>query len=135
MTLSAGTRLGPYVILAPIGAGGMGEVYRARDAKLDRDVAVKVLPSQLTASPDALARFEREAKAVAALSHPNILAIFEFAVKLSRTPSEAGKSDVAALRKIGLSDLEIVDLVLSAAIFGWANRLMNTLGEPIRQGD
>ncbi len=78
MTLSAGARLGPYEILAPLGAGGMGEVYRARDAKLDRDVAVKVLPSQLTANPDALARFEREAKAVAALSHPNILAIFDF---------------------------------------------------------
>ena len=78
MTLAAGTRLGPYEILAPIGAGGMGEVYRARDAKLDRDVAVKVLPSQLTANADALARFEREAKAVAALSHPNILAIFDF---------------------------------------------------------
>ena len=78
MTLAAGTRLGPYEILAPIGAGGMGEVYRARDAKLDRDVAVKVLPSQLTSNPDALARFEREAKAVAALSHPNILAIFDF---------------------------------------------------------
>jgi serine/threonine-protein kinase len=78
MTLSAGTRLGPYEILAPIGAGGMGEVYRAHDAKLDREVAVKVLPTQLTANPDALARFEREAKAVAALSHPNILAIHDF---------------------------------------------------------
>ncbi len=78
MTLSAGTRLGPYEILAPIGAGGMGEVYRARDAKLDREVAVKVLPPQLTSNADALARFEREAKAVAALSHPNILAIFDF---------------------------------------------------------
>jgi TolB-like protein len=78
MTLPAGTRLGPYEILAPIGAGGMGEVYRARDSKLDRDVAVKVLPAHLTANPDALARFEREAKAVAALSHPNILSIFDF---------------------------------------------------------
>jgi len=78
MTLSAGTRLGPYEILAPLGAGGMGEVYRARDSKLDRDVAVKVLPAHLTSNPDALARFEREAKAVAALSHPNILAIFDF---------------------------------------------------------
>src|SRR4029079_8702028 len=56
----------------------MGEVYRARDSKLDRDVAVKVLPAQLTADPDSLARFEREAKAVAALSHPNILSIFDF---------------------------------------------------------
>jgi eukaryotic-like serine/threonine-protein kinase len=78
MTLAPGTRLGPYEILTPIGAGGMGEVYRARDAKLDRDVAVKVLPALLTSNPDALARFEREAKAVAALSHPNILAIFDF---------------------------------------------------------
>ena len=78
MSLSAGTRLGPYEILAPLGAGGMGEVFRARDTKLDREVAVKVLPAHLTSNPDALARFEREAKAVAALSHPNILAIFDF---------------------------------------------------------
>jgi len=78
LSLTTGTRLGPYEILAPLGAGGMGEVYRARDSKLDRDVAVKVLPAQLTSSPDALARFEREAKAVAALSHPNILSIFDF---------------------------------------------------------
>ncbi|MFY9550494.1 MAG: protein kinase [Thermoanaerobaculia bacterium] len=78
MTLSAGTRLGPYEILSPLGAGGMGEVYRARDTKLDRDVAVKVLPALFADDPQALARFEREAKAVAALSHPNILAIFDF---------------------------------------------------------
>ena len=78
MTLPAGTRLGSYEILAPIGAGGMGEVYRARDTKLDRDVAVKVLPESVAADPDTLARFEREAKAVAALSHPNILAIHDF---------------------------------------------------------
>ncbi len=78
MTLSAGTRLGPYEILSPLGAGGMGEVYRARDQKLDRDVAVKVLPQSVAADPDSLARFEREAKAVAALSHQNILAIHDF---------------------------------------------------------
>jgi eukaryotic-like serine/threonine-protein kinase len=78
MPLSPGTRLGPYEILSPLGAGGMGEVYRARDKKLDRDVAVKVLPQSVAADPDALARFEREAKAVAALSHPNILAIHDF---------------------------------------------------------
>jgi len=78
MTLAAGTRLGPYEILAPLGAGGMGEVYRARDRKLDRDVAIKVLPASVAADPDTLARFEREAKAVAALSHPNILSIFDF---------------------------------------------------------
>ena len=78
MTLAAGTRLGPYEILAPLGAGGMGEVYRARHSTLDREVAVKVLPAHLTSNPDALARFDREAKAVAALSHPNILSIFDF---------------------------------------------------------
>ena len=78
MTLPTGTRLGAYEIVAPLGAGGMGEVYRARDRKLDRDVAVKVLPESVAKDPDALARFEREAKAVAALSHPNILAIFDF---------------------------------------------------------
>src|SRR4249920_3643081 len=78
MALSPGSRLGPYEILAPLGAGGMGEVYRARDRKLDRNVAVKVLPQAVAADPDALARFEREAKAVAALSHPNILAIHDF---------------------------------------------------------
>ena len=79
MTLSPGTRLGPYEILAPLGAGGMGEVYKARDTRLDRFVAVKVLPGHLAKNDDALARFEREAKAVAALNHPNILGIHDFA--------------------------------------------------------
>jgi eukaryotic-like serine/threonine-protein kinase len=78
VTLAAGTKLGPYEILSPLGGGGMGEVYRARDKKLDRDVAIKVLPRSVAADPDTLARFEREAKAVAALSHPNILAIHDF---------------------------------------------------------
>ena len=78
MPLSPGSRLGPYEILAPLGAGGMGEVYRARDKKLDRDVAIKVLPESVAGDPAALARFEREAKAVAALSHPNILSIFDY---------------------------------------------------------
>ena len=78
MALTLGTRLGTYEIVAPLGAGGMGEVYRARDHKLDREVAIKVLPQTVAADPDRLARFEREAKAVAALSHPNILSIFDF---------------------------------------------------------
>ncbi len=77
MTLDRGTKLGTYEIEESIGAGGMGEVYRARDHKLDRDVAIKVLPEAL-ATEDFLLRFEREAKAVAALSHPNILAIYDF---------------------------------------------------------
>jgi TolB-like protein len=78
MSLPSGTALGPYEILAPLGAGGMGEVYRARDRRLERDVAVKVLPERLATDQRALERFEREAKAVAALSHPNILAIHDF---------------------------------------------------------
>ncbi|MBP9142951.1 MAG: serine/threonine-protein kinase [Thermoanaerobaculia bacterium] len=77
MTLAVGDRLGSYEILGELGSGGMGQVYRARDGRLDRDVALKVLPPQLAANADALARFEREAKAVAALSHPNILAIYD----------------------------------------------------------
>ncbi len=78
MTLAAGARLGPYEILSPLGAGGMGEVYKARDTRLERTVAVKVLPERLAGDPDALSRFVREAKSVAALSHPNILAIHDF---------------------------------------------------------
>src|SRR5713226_4111100 len=76
MLLSVGDRLGPYEILAPIGAGGMGEVYKARDTKLDREVAVKVLPAALAQDPERLARFEREAKVLAALNHPNIAQIY-----------------------------------------------------------
>src|SRR5262245_27501341 len=78
MPLATGSRLGSYEVISPLGAGGMGEVYRARDDKLGREVAIKLLPTHLSDSPAALARFEREAKAVAALSHPNILAIFDF---------------------------------------------------------
>jgi eukaryotic-like serine/threonine-protein kinase len=76
MRLAAGSRLGPYEILAPLGAGGMGEVYRARDSKLHRSVAIKVLPEIFAADPERLLRFEREAMALAALSHPNIAGIF-----------------------------------------------------------
>jgi hypothetical protein len=77
MSLAPGTRLGPYEVLSPLGAGGMGEVYRARDTRLDRDVAIKVLPAEFAQDADRLARFEREAKAIAALSHPNILALYD----------------------------------------------------------
>ncbi len=75
--LKEGTRLGPYEVVAPVGAGGMGEVYQARDTRLGRSVAVKVLPSDLASDPDRRKRFEREARAVAALSHPNICTIFD----------------------------------------------------------
>jgi serine/threonine protein kinase len=75
--IASGTRLGPYVIAAPIGAGGMGEVYKAHDPRLDRDVAVKVLPAGLSIEPERLTRFEQEARAAAALNHPNILAVYD----------------------------------------------------------
>jgi eukaryotic-like serine/threonine-protein kinase len=77
MALASGTKLGPYEIVSPLGAGGMGEVYRARDARLSRDVAVKVLPAAFSRDPERLRRFEQEARATAALSHPNILAVFD----------------------------------------------------------
>jgi len=75
--LAAGSRLGPYEIVAPLGAGGMGEVYRARDPRLGREVAVKVLPAAVSADPDRLRRFEQEARAASALNHPNILTVFD----------------------------------------------------------
>jgi Tol biopolymer transport system component len=84
MPLEKGTLLGSYEILGMLGAGGMGEVYRARDTRLDREVAIKVLPEELAADAAALARFEREAKAVAALAHPNILAIYDFGAEGGR---------------------------------------------------
>src|SRR5258708_17232953 len=78
MPLQPGTRLGPYVIDALLGAGGMGEVYRARDPKLNRDVALKILPETVATDPDRVARFRREAQVLAALNHPNIGHIYGF---------------------------------------------------------
>src|SRR5262245_65741120 len=80
MPLSPGTRYAQYEIIAPLGAGGMGEVYRARDLRLDRDVAIKVMSDQVAGDPEMRQRFETEVKAVAALSHPSILAIYELAI-------------------------------------------------------
>ncbi|MBC8647684.1 MAG: serine/threonine protein kinase, partial [Thermoanaerobaculia bacterium] len=77
MSLTAGSRLGPYEILAPLGAGAMGEVYRARDPRLNREVAIKVLPASFSADPDRLRRFEQEAKAAGVLSHPNITSVYD----------------------------------------------------------
>src|SRR6202050_1472534 len=77
MPLSVGDKLGPYELLAPIGAGGMGEVWKARDSRLNRDVALKVLPEHLARDAQAVARFDREGKAVAALSHANILVLYD----------------------------------------------------------
>src|SRR5215470_12519616 len=77
MALTSGTRLGPYEIQSPLGAGGMGEVYRARDTRLDRSVAIKILPEHLSGSREARQRFDREARAVSSLSHPNICHLYD----------------------------------------------------------
>src|SRR5216684_6642122 len=94
MPLSPGTLLGPYEILAPLGAGGMGEVYRARDTKLKRDVALKVLPPAFANDPDRMARFQREAEMLAALNHPNIAHIYgveERAIAMELVEGESPK--------------------------------------------
>jgi serine/threonine protein kinase len=85
--LSAGARLGPYEILSALGAGGMGEVYRARDTKLDRAVAIKILPETFAADAERIARFQREARALAALNHPNIAHI-----TVSKNPAASARS-------------------------------------------
>ena len=77
MALTPGHRLGPYEILGPLGAGGMGEVYRAKDTRLGRDVAVKILPAHLSDNPDVRERFEREARAISSLNHPNICTLYD----------------------------------------------------------
>src|SRR6202034_3368708 len=77
MTLTAGTRFGPYEVQSPIGAGGMGEVYRARDTRLDRTVAVKILPTHLSDNPEAKQRFEREARTISSLNHPHICTLHD----------------------------------------------------------
>jgi serine/threonine protein kinase len=77
MNLAIGARLGPYEVLSPLGAGGMGEVYRARDTRLDRTVAVKILAQHLSSTPERRQRFDREARAISSLSHPHICALYD----------------------------------------------------------
>jgi len=96
MSLTNGTRLGPYEILSAIGAGGMGEVYKARDTRLDRTVAIKVLPADVAADPDLRARFEREARAVAALNHPHICALYDVGEAQSPQPVALSPQPLAA---------------------------------------
>jgi serine/threonine protein kinase len=102
MSISSGTKLGPYEIVAPIGAGGMGEVYKARDSRLGRDVAIKVLPEEFAADKERLARFEQEARAASALSHPNILTVFDIGVA-------SGQSYIAMELVDGKSLRELLD--------------------------
>ena len=87
MSIAPGTQVGPYEIVAVIGSGGMGEVYRARDTRLDRFVAIKVLSPQLAVTPDLLERFRREARAVAALNHPNICTIHDIGPGSADSPA------------------------------------------------
>src|SRR6202040_2122955 len=77
MTTAAGSRLGPYEVLSPLGSGGMGEVYRARDSRLSREVAIKGLPAEVASDPARLKRFEKEARSASALNHPNIVTIYD----------------------------------------------------------
>ena len=97
MSLNPGTRLGPYEVLGPLGAGGMGEVYRARDTRLDREVALKVLPESFALDAERLARFEREAKTLASLNHPHIAQVHGF--------EEAGGVRVLAMELVEGDDL------------------------------
>ena len=117
--ITAGTKLGSYEILAPLGAGGMGEVYRAKDTKLNREVAIKVLPESLSKDPDALARFEREAHAVAALNHPNILSIHDFGsengVAFAVTELLVGETLRARLDEGALAQRRAVEIAIQIA--------------------
>src|ERR1700741_3210633 len=112
MALTSGTKLGPYEIQSPLGAGGMGEVYRARDTRLGRDVAIKVLPG-LFSEPDRLIRFEQEARATAALNHPNILAIFQMGTHVGVpyivTELLEGKTLAESLRRGPLTPRKPID--------------------------
>ena len=119
MALAPGTRLGTYEVIALVGAGGMGEVYRAHDSNLRRDVALKVLPAALVADPDRVARFEREARAVAALSHPNILAIHDLgsddSIRYAVTELLEGKTLREVLRAGPLAPHKALAIVLQIA--------------------
>src|SRR5256884_2963478 len=116
MPLAAGMRLGPYEITAPLGAGGMGEVYRARDSKLARDVAIKVLPPAFAEDAARMARFEREAQTLAALNHPNIAAIYgieQGAIVMELVPGEDLKGPVPV--ETALSYARQIAIALEAA--------------------
>ena len=121
MTLAPGTRIGPYEIVGPLGAGGMGEVYRARDTRLSRDVAIKILPADLVHDPERRARFEREAQAVSALNHPNIVTLYE-----------SGTSDVGPYLVLERVEGESLRSVLDAGP-GPIKRLLD-LGSQIAAG-
>ena len=128
MVLNIGTRLGVYEVTAKIGEGGMGEVYRARDTKLDRDVALKVLPETFTSDPDRLARFEREAKVLASLNHPNIGSIYGLEEAEPSTPSTRSGSTLSGVERSTGSGQGVVRALVLELVEG------PTLADRIKQG-
>jgi eukaryotic-like serine/threonine-protein kinase len=117
MPLGPGARLGPYEIVSPVGAGGMGEVYKARDIRLERTVAIKVLPAPFASDPERLARFEQEARAAAALSHPNILAVFDIGTHESAPfiVSELLAGDTLRAEMSGVTVRKAIDYAIQIA--------------------
>jgi serine/threonine protein kinase len=119
VALPPGTRLGAYETLSPLGAGGMGEVYRARDALLGRDIALKVLPEDLAANPDRLVRFEREARAVAGLAHPNIVTLHSIeeyeGVRFLVLELIEGRDLSTLVTQSGLPVAEVLDIAIPLA--------------------
>ncbi len=133
MTLVAGTRLGPYEVVGPLGAGGMGEVYRARDERLSRNVALKVLPGEISADKSRLERFEKEARAASSLNHPNIVTIYDIGSSESlayiamelvegRTLRELLVSGPIALRRLLSLSAQIADGLAKAHSAGIVHR-------------
>ncbi|HET6349420.1 MAG TPA: serine/threonine-protein kinase, partial [Candidatus Krumholzibacteria bacterium] len=130
MTLSPGTKLGPYEILSPLGAGGMGEVYRAHDSRLGRDVAVKVLPQHLSSNSEVRARFEREAKTVSSLNHPNICVLHDIGhdQDTDYLVMELIEGETLAARIARVGALPIADIVL------YGTQIANALEKAHRAG-
>src|SRR6187455_32294 len=119
MRLVAGTRLGPFEVVAPLGAGGMGEVWRAHDTRLGRDVALKLLPTDLSSSPDRLARFQREARTVAGLAHPNIVTLLSIeeheGMRYLVLELVEGQDLSTRITRGGLPVAEVLDLAIPIA--------------------
>src|SRR5688572_29441670 len=119
MPLTPATRIGPYEIIAPLGAGGMGEVYRARDPRLKRDIAIKVLPAEVASSPDRLVRLEREAMTVAGLNHPNIVVLYSIeedgGTRFLTMELVEGQSLAALVTPGGLPLAQVLDLAIALA--------------------
>ena len=105
MALNVGTRLGPYEVLAAIGAGGMGEVYKARDTRLDRIVAIKVLPAELAGDPQFRERFDREARTISQLTHPHICTLYDVGEVPSPGSAATSHEPPATIRFLDLPDL------------------------------